>query len=79
MTLITLFWLHFEKQPDTKIANHAFYTFWYVIPTLPMFLLFPILLRHFGFPISMVIFVLGTGRIFSIFSLILARFGIHLL
>lgn len=79
MTVITLFWLYFEKQPNTKIANHAFYTVWYVIPTLPMFLLFPILMRHFGFPISMAIFILGTGVFFVIFALILGRFGIHLL
>ena len=26
---------------DKKIANHAWYTFWYVLPTLPMFLVFP--------------------------------------
>jgi hypothetical protein len=24
------------KQPQTKIANHARYTFWYVVPTLPL-------------------------------------------
>lgn len=79
MTVVTLFWLYFEKQSDTKIANHAFYTFWYVLPTLPMFLLFPTLLRHFGFPISMSISILGTGVIFVSFAVILDRFGIHLL
>ena len=41
MTLLTLVWLFIENQPEDKIANHASYTFWYVIPTLPMFLLFP--------------------------------------
>ncbi len=35
VTLLTLFWLYFERQPETKIANHAYYNFWYVIPTLP--------------------------------------------
>ena len=32
-------------MPIEKIANHARYTFWYVIPTLPMFMLFPWLLQ----------------------------------
>ena len=41
VTLLTLIWLHVEQQPNNKIANHAYYTFWYVLPTLPMFLLFP--------------------------------------
>ena len=40
VTVLTLIWLYIEQQPVTKIANHAYYTFWYVIPTLPMFLLF---------------------------------------
>ena len=41
MTLLSLIWLYVENQTEEKIANHAYYTFWYVIPTLPMFLLFP--------------------------------------
>ena len=41
VTVIAMIWLHVEKQPETKIANHAYYTFWYVLPTLPMFLLMP--------------------------------------
>ncbi len=35
VTVLTLIWLHIEHQPGQKIANHAWYTFWYVIPTLP--------------------------------------------
>ena len=49
VTFLALIWLYVEKQPDEKIANHAWYTFWYVAPTLPMFLTFPFLLQRFGF------------------------------
>lgn len=49
VTLLTLVWLYLENQPASKIANHAWYTFWYVLPTLPMFLAFPSLLYRFGF------------------------------
>lgn len=49
MTLLTLVWLYVENQPEEKIANHAYYTFWYVIPTLPIFLIFPYLLPKLGF------------------------------
>ncbi|WP_431477962.1 DUF3147 family protein, partial [Massilia eburnea] len=41
VTVLALIWLYVEKQPHEKIANHAWYTFWYVVPTLPMFLVFP--------------------------------------
>lgn len=37
-------------RPDGEnMARHAEATFWYVLPSLPMFLLIPVLLRH-GFP-----------------------------
>ena len=39
VTVLTLLWLYFEKQPAERITNHAWYTFWYVLPTLPMFAL----------------------------------------
>ncbi len=45
VTILAMIWLYVEKQPSEKIASHAYYTFWYVLPTLPMFLLFPVLMR----------------------------------
>lgn len=49
VTLLTLVWLYVERQPVERIANHAWYTFWYVLPTLPMFLAFPWMLSRWGF------------------------------
>ena len=48
-TFIILFWLHYENNSVEKISNHVSYTILYVIPTLPMFLVFPILINRFGF------------------------------
>ena len=53
VTFLALIWLYVEKQPEAKIANHAWYTFWYVLPTLPMFLAFPLLLPRLGFWLTM--------------------------
>lgn len=78
MTILTLFWLNTEKQAETKIASHAYYTFWYAIPTLPMFLVFPILLRKFGFPLAMFSLIFGGILCFIIFAVILRKFGISL-
>ena len=47
VTLMTLLWMYAEKTPLEKISNHAYYTFWYVLPTLPMFYFFPVLLTKF--------------------------------
>lgn len=79
VTVLTLIWLKLEQQPIEKLANHAYYTFWYVIPTLPMFLAFPYLLPRIGFWMTLGASVLITGLSFYVFALILARFGIHLL
>ena len=79
MTLLTLVWLYVENQPEEKIANHAYYTFWYVIPTLPMFLLFPYLLPKIGFWLTMGASIVVTVICFGLFALIMKGFGIDLL
>lgn len=79
VTVLALIWLHVEKQPESKLANHAWYTFWYVIPTLPMFLAFPPLLPRLGFWLTLVASIAITAACFGIMTLALRRFGIDLL
>ena len=79
ITLLTLIWLYIENQPEEKIANHAYYTFWYVLPTLPMFLIFPYLLKKFGFWITLSLSMIITLVIFYIFAKAIKAFGIELL
>ena len=79
VTVLTLIWLYLENQPVEKIANHAWYTFWYVIPTLPMFLVFPVLLPRIGFWPALLVSVVITAVCFGLFALVLRRFGIELL
>lgn len=79
VTLLALIWLYAEQQPQAKIANHAWYTFWYVVPTLPMFLIFPLLLPRIGFWPTMLACTLITIVCFGLFALLLRPFGIELL
>jgi F0F1-type ATP synthase assembly protein I len=79
VTVLTLIWLYVENQPASKIANHAWYTFWYVVPTLPMFLVFPTLLPRYGFWPSLLACVFITIVSFALFAVIVRRFGIELL
>jgi F0F1-type ATP synthase assembly protein I len=79
VTVLTLIWLFVENQPSSKIANHAYYTFWYVIPTLPMFLLFPYLLPKLGFWPTLIGCIVFTLVIFYVYALALKQFGIDLL
>ncbi len=79
VTILTLIWLYVEQQAPEKIANHAYYTFWYVLPTLPMFLLFPYLLPKFGFVPTLIVCIIFTILLFFIFALLLKQFGVDLL
>lgn len=79
VTILTLIWLYVEHQPTAKIANHAYYTFWYVLPTLPMFLLFPYLLPKIGFIFTLVSCIIFTVSLFVVFALFMKQFGVNLL
>lgn len=78
VTVLTLIWLHVERQPVEKVANHAAYTFWYVLPTLPMFLAFPALLARYGFWPALAASLVMTMALFLVFGLAMRRFGIAL-
>jgi hypothetical protein len=79
VTVLVLIWLYVEHQPQAKIANHAWYTFWYVVPTLPMFLASPMLLPRLGFWPTLLACVVITVVCFWLFALLVRRFGIELL
>ena len=66
-------------QPAEKIANHAWYTFWYVVPTLPMFLAFPLLLPRLGFWLTMLASIAITVACFALFAWMVKPLGIQLL
>jgi len=79
VTLMVLVWLHLENQSSEKISNHAYYTFWYVIPTLPMFLVFPYLYQQFGFWVALGGCAIITIGLFFSWAVVLKQFGINLL
>lgn len=79
VTIMVMFWLYAEKQGTEKVANHAYYTFWYVIPTLPMFLVMPWLLRRgIGFWSALGLSVVLTAVCFVVTVFIAKRFGVEL-
>lgn len=79
VTILALIWLYVENQSTEKIANHAWYTFWYVVPTLPMFLAFPWLLPRIGFWPTLAVSAVITVVCFGLFALLVKRFGIELM
>jgi len=79
VTLTVLIWLKLENQTPEKISNHAWYTFWYVVPTLPMFALFPWANNQFGFWPALAFSVVLTVACFFCWSLLAKQWGIDLL
>jgi hypothetical protein len=79
VTVLAMIWLRVEGASPEKIAAHARYTFWYVVPTLPMFLALPALMARFGFWISLAAGVLLTAASFAATVLFARRLGVGLL
>ncbi|RJX70140.1 DUF3147 family protein [Vibrio sinensis] len=78
VTILALIWMYVEGQEQDKLANHAFYTFWYVLPTLPMFLIFPYLLNRYSFWVSLGICAGVSIFCFLLVAFVIKEFGIKL-
>jgi hypothetical protein len=46
VSILAMIWLWRDTGDRARLAAHAEATFWFVVPSLPMFLLVPLLLRH---------------------------------
>jgi hypothetical protein len=49
ISVLGMMWLWRDTHDPVRMAAHAEGTFWFVLPSLPMFLLIPYTLRH-GWP-----------------------------
>ena len=79
VTILSLVWMHIEGQPTEKLSKHMFYTFWYVLPTLPMFLIFPHLYPRFSFWLALVACMLLSIICFLLFAHCVKFFGVKLI
>jgi len=79
-SLLAMIWMHQGNQGTQRIANHAEGTFWFVLPTLPMFLIFPWMLRQqWNFWLALLANCLITAALFWIMVVVLRRFGLDLM
>ncbi|CCN63541.1 conserved hypothetical protein [Vibrio nigripulchritudo SFn27] len=78
VTIMALIWMYVEGQSQEKLSNHALYTFWYVLPTLPMFLIFPSLLGRYSFWLSLGICAVVSVLIFLVVAVVVKEFGVDL-
>jgi hypothetical protein len=81
VSIITLFWVYYESPPEQRLqktGDHMYYIFWYVLPTLPMFLLFPWFQRQWGFYGALSASAALTVALFGLLRFVAARFGLVL-
>lgn len=80
VTILAMTWMQIEDLGAQKIANHARYTFWYVLPTLPMFLAVPVLLeRGWSYWSALTAYMVVTALLVLLTAAIGKRFGVQLL
>jgi hypothetical protein len=79
VSLLAILWLWRDTGDTKRIADHAEATFWYVLPSLPLFLVLPAMLRN-GVPFwwallssCVLTFILYLGTV-----IVAARFGVRL-
>lgn len=77
ISILAMIWLYVDTQDTAKIAELSVSTFWLVLPTLPMFLVLPALLKSgMGFYPSLAISIAIMLACYAIAVPVLARFGI---
>jgi hypothetical protein len=79
ISVLGMIWLWRDTHDPVRMADHTLATFWYVLPSLPMFLLIPLLLkRGMGFWPALAAGCLLTIVLYLGMMTALRRFGVTL-
>ena len=79
MSILAFIWLWRDTSDTEGIAALSQSTFWFVLPTLPMFLVLPAMLRGgMGFWTSLGLSCLVTLALYAAMAWTLGKFGISL-
>ncbi|MDA8129678.1 MAG: DUF3147 family protein [Betaproteobacteria bacterium] len=78
-SLLAFVWLYLDTGDTQKVAALAGGIFWLVLPSLLLFVLLPVLLRHgWGFWISLAVSGAATALAYLGMVKLLAAFGVRL-
>lgn len=79
VSVLGMIWLWRDKPDVANMAAHANATFWFVLPSLPMFLLIPAMMRQgVGFWPSLVTGCMLTVALYILMTWAGARWGLRL-
>lgn len=79
ISLLSFIWIYLEQKDTGKISKLSTSIFWMVLPSLPLFLIFPFLLKKgINFYMSLAISSFLTIILYLCFTWLLKKFGINL-
>jgi hypothetical protein len=79
VSVLGMIWLWRDRPDALNMAAHAEATFWFVLPSLPMFLLIPAMLRQgFSFWASLACGCALTVALYGLMVWVGPRFGLRL-
>ena len=79
VSVLGMLWLWNDKPDRANMAIHSAATFWYVLPSLPMFLVIPALLRAgLNFHLALSLGCLLTIALYLAMIALAPRFGVRL-
>ena len=78
-SLMAMLWLWRDTRDPGRVAELAGSTFWFILPSLPLFIVLPLLLRsNLGLWLSMAIVVAGTLALYALMFWAAPRLGLKL-
>jgi hypothetical protein len=78
-SLLAMLWLWRDTRDAGRVAELAGSTFWFILPSLPLFIVLPLLLRsNLGLLLSMAIVVGGTLALYALMFWAAPRLGLKL-
>jgi hypothetical protein len=78
-SLLAMLWLWRDTRDAGRVAELAGSTFWFILPSLPLFIVLPLLLRsNLGLWLSMAIVVGGTLALYALMFWAAPRLGLKL-
>lgn len=79
VSVLAMLWLWRDTHDPVRLASHAQSTFWFVLPSLPMFLLIPAMLRQgLSFWVALAAGCILTMALYSLMIWAGPRFGLKL-
>src|SRR3546814_9192980 len=79
VSVLGMMWLWHDTHDVARMADHASATFWFVLPSLPMFLLIPALLRSWvDFWLALTLGCVMTVLLYLLMTWVGPRLGIRL-